>query len=89
MVEDLVLLLFLRVSSFSVSSITVNELFDSVFDTGVIVNSDFFFAFLVDADTDELVIVIGDDNTDVVVVKVRELGPTSNFGPTFAFLAPM
>lgn len=89
MVEDLVLLLFLRVSSFSVSSITVNELFDSVFDTGVIVNSDFFFAFLVDADTDELVIVIGDDNTDVVVVEVRELGPTSNFGPTFAFLAPM
>ena len=89
MVEDLVLLLFLRVSSFSVSSITVNVLFDSVFDTGVIVNSDFFFAFLVDADTDELVIVIGDDNTDVVVVEVRELGPTSNFGPTFAFLAPM
>ena len=88
-VEDLVLLLFLRVSSFSVSSITVNELFDSVFDTGVIVNSDFFFAFLVDADTDELVIVIGDDNTDVVVVEGRELGPTSNFGPTFAFLAPM
>ena len=89
MVEDLVLLLFLRVSSFSVSSITVNELFNSVFDTGVIVNSDFFFAFLVDADTDELVIVIGDDNTEVVVVEVRELGPTSNFGPTFAFLAPM
>ena len=89
MVEDLVLLLFLRVSSFSVSSITVNELFDSVFDIGVIVNSDFFFAFLVDADTDELVIVIGDDNTDVVAVEVRELGPTSNFGPTFAFLAPM
>ena len=71
MVEDLVLLLFLRVSSFSVSSITVNELFDSVFDIGVIVNSDFFFVFLVDADTDELVIVIGDDNTDVVVVEVR------------------
>ena len=71
-VEDLVLLLFLLVSSFSESSIIDNELFDSVFETGVIVNSDFFFAFLVDVDTDELVIVIGADNTDVVVVDGRE-----------------
>ena len=66
-VEDLVLLLFLLVSS--VSSITVNELFDAVFEMGVIVNSDFFFAFLVDADTDELVIDIGDDKAAVVVVR--------------------
>ena len=71
-VEDLVLLLFLLVSSFSESSIIDNELFDSVFETGVMVNSDFFFAFLVDVDTDELVIVIGADNTDVVVVDGRE-----------------
>ena len=66
-VEDLVRLLFLLVSS--VSSITVNELFDAVFEMGVIVNSDFFFAFLVDADTDELVIDIGDDKAAVVVVR--------------------
>ena len=68
-VEDLVLLLFLRVSSVSGSSITFNELFDAVFEIGVIVNSDFFLAFLVDADTDELVIDIGDDKAAAVVVR--------------------
>ena len=72
-----VLLLLRRVSSLSWASI---NLLDSLFATGVIDNSDFVFL----GEPEEEYFEIS------TVVKVELVGGTdNNFGPTFAFLAPI
>ena len=88
-VADLVRLLFLLVSSDSGSSVPVSMLFDSVCEIGVIVNSDFFFAFLMENEEDEELEMDMGVNVVVFVVRDEDTEGPNNFGPTFAFLAPI
>jgi hypothetical protein len=55
-----------------------------VFD-GVMVNSDFFLTVLIEEKVDEIEMEV----SVVVVFVEREGTGGNNFGPTFAFLAPI
>ena len=83
---DRVRLLFRRVSSDSGSSIWV--LFKSIFETGVMVNSDFFLTVLL-LEEEEFEMEMEVSVVVVLFVVDREGTGGNDFGPTFAFLAPI
>jgi hypothetical protein len=70
---------------FEDSGSSIIWLFDSMFEIGVMVNSDFFLTVLIEEKVDEIEMEV----SVVVVFVEREGTGGNNFGPTFAFLAPM